>query len=78
MPKLAEILGCSVKAISELFNWVGIKQIASEEAREAIGEIIEYGHDRYVVKINAFVKDKLVEKEIIVDGPTLKAQRFFL
>ena len=25
MPKLAEIVGCSVKAISELFNWVGIK-----------------------------------------------------
>ena len=77
MPKLAEILGCSVKAISDLFNWVGIKQIASEEAREAIGEIIEYGHDRYLVKINAIVNGKVKEKEIIVDGPTLKAQRFF-
>ena len=76
MPKLAEIVGCSVKAISELFNWVGIKQIASEEAREAIGDIIEYGHDRYLVKINAIVKGKLTEKEIIVNGPTLKTQRF--
>ena len=46
-------------------------------AQESIGDIIEYGHDRYIVKVNAFVDGILEEKEIIVDGPTLMNQKAF-
>ena len=78
MPKLAEIIGCSTRTVAELFNWVGIEYAASGEiAQEAVGDIIEYGHDRYIVKINAFVDGLLKEKEIRVDGPTLMNQKTF-
>ena len=78
MPKLAEIIGCSTRTVAELFNWVGVEYAASGEiAQEAVGDIIEYGHDRYVVKINAFVDGLLKEKEIRVDGPTLMNQKSF-
>jgi len=77
MPKLAEIVGCSTKTISTLFSWIGVREATSEDAKEAIGEIIEYGYDRYIVKINAIVQGVLVEKEIWVDGPTLMNQKLF-
>ena len=78
MPKLAEIIGCSTRTVAELFNWVGVEYAASGEiAQEAVGDIIEYGHDRYVIKINAFVDGLLKEKEIRVDGPTLMNQKLF-
>ena len=78
MPKLAEIIGCSTRTVAELFNWVGVEYAASGEiAQEAVGDIIEYGHDRYVIKINAFVDGLLKEKEIRVDGPTLMNQKSF-
>ena len=78
MPKLAEIIGCSTRTVAELFNWVGVEYAASGEiAQEAVGDIIEYGHDRYVIKINAFVDGLLKEKEIRVDGPTLRNQKSF-
>ena len=78
MPKLAEIIGCSTRTVAELFNWVGVEYAASGEiAQEAVGDIIEYGHDRYIVKINAFVDGVLKEKEIRVDGPTLMNQKAF-
>ena len=78
MPKLAEIIGCSTRTIAELFSWVGVEYAASGEiAQEAVGDIIEYGHDRYIVKINAFVDGLLKEKEIRVDGPTLMNQKLF-
>ena len=78
MPKLAEIIGCSTRTVAELFNWVGVEYAASGEiAQEAVGDIIEYGHDRYLIKINAFVEGVLKEKEIRVDGPTLMNQKSF-
>ena len=78
MPKLAEIIGCSKRTIAELFSWVGVEYAAGGEiAQEAVGDIIEYGHDRYIVKINAFVEGVLKEKEIRVDGPTLMNQKAF-
>ena len=49
MPKLAEIIGCSPKTIATLFSWIGIKEATSEEAKQSIGEIEEYGSDRYFV-----------------------------
>ena len=78
MPKLAEIIGCSTRTVAELFSWIGIEYAAGGEiAQEAVGDIIEYGHDRYTVKINAFVDGVLKEKEIRVDGPTLMNQKAF-
>ena len=77
MPKLAEIIGCSIKTVSELFSWVGVKQVTSEEAKQSIGDIIEYGSDRYFVKVNAVVQGELVEKTITVDGPTLRNKKLF-
>jgi hypothetical protein len=78
IPKLAEIIGCSNAAVSEIFSWVGAKHVAGKEiAEESIGDIIEYGSDRYIVKVNAMVNDQLVEKEILVDGPTLMKQQLF-
>ena len=81
MPKLAEIVGCPTKAIAELFNWVGVQDTnlgnGKEIAEESIGEIIEYGNDRYIVKINAVVQGKPTPKEIIVTGPQLMKQNLF-
>jgi hypothetical protein len=78
IPKLAEIIGCSAKTIGELFSWIGIKYRAGKEiAQESIGEIIEYGSDRYIVKVNGIVDGELKEKEIIVTGPTLMNQKLF-
>ena len=78
IPKLAEIIGCSNNAISEIFSWVGVKHIAGKEiAQESIGDIIEYGSDRYIVKINAMVEGEIQEKRIYVDGPTLMNQKLF-
>ena len=51
MPKLAEILECEVKTIAHLFSWVGAedKSLADVKiiADESIGDILEYGQDRY-------------------------------
>jgi hypothetical protein len=81
IPKLAEIVGCSNKTISDLFSWVGVddKNLANgkEIAEESIGEITEYGNDRYIVKINAVVQGKPTPKEIIVTGPQLMKQNLF-
>ena len=77
MPKLAEIIGFSTKTISTLFSWIGIKEATTEEARESIGEITEYGSDRYFVKVNAVVQGQPVEKTITVDGPTLRNKKLF-
>jgi hypothetical protein len=78
IPKLAEIIGCSPKVVSELFKWVGAKHVAGKEiAQESIGDIIEYGSDRYIVKVNTLLEGELKEKQIIVDGPTLMNQKLF-
>ena len=77
MPKLAEIVGCETRTIATLFSWIGIKEAASEEAQESIGEIVEYGSDRYFVKIYSVVEGNSVEKRITVDGPTLRNKKLF-
>jgi len=77
MPKLAEIIGCSTKTIATIFSWIGVQEATSEEAKQSIGQIIEYGSDRYFVKINAVVQGEPVEKTITVDGPTLRNKKLF-
>jgi len=73
IPKLAEIIGCTPKIISELFSWVGVGYEVIQNAA-VIGEILEYGQDRYLVQVNAIVEGKPKKIEIIVNGPTLMKQ----
>ena len=71
MPKLADIWNCDVKVVAEIFSWIGIKN-ESVKGAASIGDIIEYGQDRYIVKVNASdieEGEKIID--IIVDGPTL-------
>jgi len=73
MPKLAEIIGCTPKTISELFSWVGVGYETIQNAA-VIGEILEYGQDRYLVPVNAIVEGKPKKIEITVKGTTLMKQ----
>jgi hypothetical protein len=78
MPTIAQCVGnnCSVGAIQTLFSWIGITNEAVE-GQAAIGDIIEYGQNRYLVKVNAVVNDKPKQVQIIVTGPTLMKQHLF-
>ena len=62
IPKLAEILNVNKKDVSDLFSWIGIKK-NGEEIHEHIGDIVEYGSDRYFVSIYTIEEDKKVEKQ---------------
>ena len=81
MPKLAEILECSVKTIAHLFSWVGAedKSLADVKviADEAIGDIIEFGHDRYKIPVLGKLEGQPFKKIIRVDGPTLMNKKAF-
>jgi len=81
MPKLAEILECSVKTIAHLFSWIGAedKSLADVKviADESIGDIIEYGQDRYKIEVTGKLEEKPFTKTIIVNGPTLMNQAKF-
>ena len=81
MPKLAEILECSVKTIAHLFSWVGAedKSLADVKviADQAIGNIIEYGHDRYLIPVKGTLQGKTFTKIIKVNGATLMTKKTF-
>ena len=81
MPKLAEILECSVKTIAHLFSWIGAedKSLADVKviADESIGDIIEYGQDRYKIKVTGKLEGEPFTKTIKVNGPTLMNQKLF-
>ena len=76
IPKLAEVLNVNKKDITKIFNWIGIK-LKSEEILEHIGDIIEYGSDRYFVKIHGIDEGKKFETEIKVEGPQLMNRKIF-
>ena len=40
-------------------------------------EIIEYGQDRYIIKVTGKLEGKVIEKNIIIPGPTLMNQKLF-
>ena len=73
MFKLAEIIGCSTKAVAEIFSWIGIGY-ETVQGSGVIGEILEYGEDRYFVQINAIKEGKPEKIQITVNGPTLMKQ----
>lgn len=76
IPKLAEILNVNKKDVSDLFSWIGIKK-NGEEIHEHIGDIVEYGSDRYFVSIYTIEEDKKVEKTVTVEGPQLMKKNIF-
>ena len=76
IPKLAEIIGCTQKSVSEIFSWVGVAY-ETVQGSGAVGDIIEYGQDRYLVKVNTVAEGKPQIIEIRVDGPTLMNQKLF-
>ena len=73
MFKLAEIIGCSTKAVAEIFSWIGVGY-ETVQGSGVIGEILEYGEDRYFVQINAIKEGKPQKIQITVNGPTLMKQ----
>ena len=81
MPKLAEILGCEVKTIAHLFSWIGAEDKSLADVKqivdESIGEIVEYGQDRYKITVIGKLEGKSFTKTIVVDGPTLMNQLKF-
>jgi len=75
VPKLAEIIGCTTKTVSELFSWVGIGYETVEDTN-IIGNIIEYGEDRYFVEIKKIEDGKPKTIRITVKGTELKQKPF--
>jgi|TARA_R110002074_G_scaffold49754_3_gene127092 hypothetical protein len=75
IPKLAEIMGCTTKTVSELFSWIGIGYETIEDTN-IIGNIIEYGEDRYFVEIKRIIDGKPEIKQITVRGGELKQKPF--
>ena len=71
--KLAEIIGCSAKTVAEIFSWIGVGYETVQGAG-VIGEILEYGEDRYFVQVNAVVEGQPKKIQIKVNGPTLMKQ----
>ena len=79
IPRLAEILNVSKKDVADLFKWIGVSQNGEEISAmdEHIGDIVEYGSDRYFVTIYAVEEDKKVEKPVTVKGPELMKKNLF-
>jgi len=76
IPKLAEVLSVDQKDVIKLFSWIGIEN-KSEEIQEHIGDIVEYGSDRYFVKIYSIEDGKKIETDITVEGPQLMKKKIF-
>jgi|TARA_R110002049_G_scaffold195525_1_gene364650 hypothetical protein len=81
MPKLAEILECKKQSVVHIFGWIGAEDKALAEVKEiadeSIGQIIQYGQNRYKLKVTGKLENKMFEKTIIVDGQTLMNQKAF-
>ena len=81
MPKIAEIVECKTHSIATIFSWIGAedKSLADVKviADESIGDIIEYGQDRYKIKVTGKLEGEVLAKIIIIDGPTLMNQKAF-
>ena len=81
IPKIAKILDCTVSTVAYLFSWVGAEDKSLVDVKiiadESIGDIIEYGQDRYKIKVTGKLEGKIIKTIIIVDGPTLMNQKAF-
>ena len=76
IPKLAETLNVEKKDVAFLFSWIGIDQ-KGEEINEHIGEIVEFGSNRYFINIYGIENEKKIEKQIKVKGEHLLKKSVF-
>ena len=81
MPKMAEILECKKQSVARIFGWIGAedKDLAEvkEIADESIGDIIQYGANRFKIDVKGVLQGTSFTKTIIVDGQTLMNQKAF-
>jgi hypothetical protein len=81
MPKLAEIMECRTESIATIFSWIGVQDKSlvqvKQIADDSMGEIVEYGDDRYKIEVTGKLEGKVFNKTITVDGPTLMNQLKF-
>jgi len=56
MPKLAEIIECRIESVATIFSWIGVQDKALVEVKQiaddSIGDIVEYGQDRYKIRVS--------------------------
>lgn len=76
IPKLAETLNVEKKDVAFLFSWIGVDQ-KGEEINEHIGEIVEFGSNRYFINIYGIENEKKIEKQIKVKGEHLLKKSVF-
>ena len=56
---------------------MGTQQAVSEEiAQECIGDVIEYGQDRYIINVTGKLEGVIIKKDIIIDG-TFRNKKLF-
>ena len=81
MPKLAEIIECRTESIATVFSWIGVQDKSlvqvKQIADDSMGEIIEYGNDRYKIDVTGKLEGESFTKTITIDGPTLMNQLKF-
>ena len=81
MPKLAEIIECRTESIATIFSWIGVQDKSlvqvKQIADDSMGEIVEYGEDRYKIEVTGKLEGVVFTKTITVDGPTLMNQLKF-
>jgi hypothetical protein len=81
MPKLAEIMECRTESIATIFSWIGVQDKSlvqvKQIADDSMGEIVEYGNDRYKIDVTGKIEGKVFTKTITIDGPTLMNQLKF-
>ena len=81
MPKLAEIIECRIESVATIFSWIGVQDKALVEVKQiaddSIGDIVEYGQDRYKIRVSGNLEGVAFTKTITVDGPTLMNQGKF-
>ena len=77
IPKLAELVGCEQRSIAELFTWIGINESTNGLAQEYIGDIIEYGSNRFDVIVHSSFNGETKKKIVNMDGPTLRNRKLF-
>ena len=81
MPKIAEILECKKQSVAHIFGWIGAEDKALAEVKEiadeSVGDIIQYGQNRYKIDVKGTLQGTSFTKTIIVDGQTLMNQKAF-
>jgi len=74
--KSGETEACRIND-AEIFTWIGINENSNSLSQELIGDIIEYGSNRYDVVVHTKFQGVVKKKIVTMDGPTLKNKKLF-